>query len=112
MSKFEEAMETYKADNKKLGLGLDEAFLEKVAKGLGPSIYNNDSSKVSGSDKSELDTVKNNYLIKKLGLHDGPYLDAAIGMCMEKMGTSNSSKWRALVYGWLCVHFAKESIYN
>ena len=31
----------------------------------------------SGSDEKELETVKNNYLIKKLGLKDSPDLMAA-----------------------------------
>ena len=40
-------------------------FLTKVVIGCGPSIYNADSSTVSGSDEKELATVKNNFLIKK-----------------------------------------------
>ena len=47
MSKFNECVELYKSQSEELGLGLDEALLKGVAKGLGPSIYNADSSKVS-----------------------------------------------------------------
>lgn len=112
MSKFAECMELYKAQNTELGLGLSEALLTSVAKGLGPSIYNADSSKVSGSDKAELDRVKTNFLIKKLGLADSPALDAAVAESMEKMGSSNRNKYRAVVYAWLTVKFGKESIYN
>jgi hypothetical protein len=108
MSKFTECIEHYKAQNAELGLGLSEALLTGVAKGLGPSIYNADSSKVSGSDKAELDRVKNNFLIKKLGLKDGPVLDSAIAEVMEKMGTSNRNKYRAVVYALLAVKFGKE----
>lgn len=112
MSKFAECMELYKAQNTELGLGLSESLLTSVAKGLGPSIYNADSSKVSGSDKAELDRVKTNFLIKKLGLADSPALDAAIAEAMEKMGSSNRNKYRAVVYAWLTVKFGKESVYN
>ena len=105
-------MEQYKAQNSDLGLGLSEALLTSVAKGLGPSIYNPDSSKVSGSDKAELDRVKNNFLIKKLGLTDGPELDSAIAEVMEKMGTSNRSKYRAVVYALLAVKFGKEGMFS
>jgi hypothetical protein len=108
MSKFAECMENYKAQNTELKLGLSEALLTSVAKGLGPSIYNADSSKVSGTDKTELDRVKNNFLIKKLGLKDGPALDSAIAEVMEKMGTSNRNKYRAVVYALLAVKFGKE----
>lgn len=112
MSKFAEAVATYKAQVADLGLGISDDLLTKVAKGLGPSIYNADSSKVSGSDKTELDRVKANYLIKKLGLADGPELDAAIAEVMEKMGSSNRNKYRAVVYAMLCKKFGKEGIYS
>ena len=83
---------------KKLGLSCDEALLEKVAKGLGPALYNKDASTVSCSDQAELDTVKNNFLIKKHGLADGANLDAAIKKVCETMGTSNRNKYRAIFY--------------
>ena len=60
MSKFDEALDTYKAalkDTLKI-TDFDEAALTGVAKALGPSIYNADSSLVSSSDKEELDRVK------------------------------------------------------
>ena len=78
MSKFDEVMADYTAQSADLNLGLDEALLKGVAKGLGPSIYNQDSSLVASSDPDELARVKNNFLIGKLGLTDGPELDAAI----------------------------------
>ncbi len=111
MSKFVENVELYKAQNADLGLGLSEELITAVAKALGPSIYNADSSKVSGSDQKEKDTVKNNFLIKKLGLADGPALDAAIEEVLEKMGTSNKSKYRAVVYSLLAKKFGKESLF-
>lgn len=112
MSKFAEAMENYKAQVSDLGLDISEDLLTKVAKGLGPSIYNADSSKVSGSDQTELDRVKANYLMKKLGLADSPALDAAVAEVMDKMGSSNRNKYRAVVYAMLCKKFGKESIYS
>jgi hypothetical protein len=86
--------------------------LTKVTIGCGPSIYNDDSATVAGSQQSELDTIKNNFLIKKLGLSDGANLDAGIDAIMEKYGRSNKNKYRAVVYYLLAVHFKKESVYN
>jgi hypothetical protein len=111
MSKLVEAIETYVAQSNELNLGLSEELITLVAKGLGPSIYNADSSKVSSSDPEELARVKTNYLINKLGLADGPELDAAIAEVMEKMGSSNRNKYRANVYALLCKKFGKEDIY-
>ena len=113
MSKLEEKVSLYLGEFKNtLKIKVDESLLTKVAKGLGPAIYNPDASKVSGSDKKELKTVKNNFLIKKLGLPDGPKLDQAIDEVMEQMGSSNRNKYRAIVYYLLVVKFKKQSVYN
>ena len=112
MSKRDELIAKYAADLKeKCGVNADMDLLTKVTVGLGPSIYNADSSTVSGSDESELATVKNNFLIKKLGLSDGPALDKGIAAVMDTYGQSNRNKYRAVVYYLLVKHFNKESVY-
>ncbi|GAA4271770.1 DUF2853 family protein [Aquimarina gracilis] len=113
MSKRDELIAKYAADIKdKIGQTPDMDLLTKVTIGCGPSIYNADAATVSGSDQSELDTVKKNFLIKKLGLSDGPKLDEAIASVIEAYGKSNRNKYRAVVYYMLTKHFGKESIYN
>lgn len=113
MSKRDELIVKYAADLKeKCGVTADMDFLTKVTVGCGPSIYNADSSTVAGSDEKELATVKNNFLIKKLGLKDGPELDKGIEAVMEQYGKSNKSKYRAVVYYLLAKHFKKEAVYN
>ena len=112
MSKRDELIAKYAADLKdKCGVNADMDLLTKVTIGCGPSIYNADSSTVSGSDESELETVKNNFLIKKLGLSDGADLDNGIATVMEQYGQSNRNKYRAVVYYLLTKHFGKESAY-
>ena len=113
MSKRDDLIAKYAADLKdKCGVKPDMDLLTKVTIGLGPSIYNADSSTVSGSDAKELATVKNNFLIKKLGLKDGAELDKAIDAVIEKYGRSNRSKYRVVVYYLLAKHFKKESVYK
>jgi len=111
MSKLDEKIELYTKSAKDLGLELDDIFIASVTKGLGPSIYNKDAETVSCSDSSELETVKKNFLIKKLGLEDSKELDEAIKAVCQKMGSSNRSKYRALFYALLAKEFSKESIY-
>ncbi|GAA3604789.1 DUF2853 family protein [Flavivirga amylovorans] len=112
MSKRDELIAKYAADLKdKCGVNADMDLLTKVAIGCGPSIYNADSSTVSGSDESELATVKNNFLIKKLGLNDSADLDKGITIVMDKYGQSNRNKYRVVVYYLLTKHFKKESVY-
>ena len=113
MSKRDELIEKYAADIKdKFGESADMDLLKKVTVGLGPSIYNLDASKVSGGDQKEMETVKNNYLVKKLGLKDGPELMTAVKSVMDKYGASNKNKHRAVVYYMLCKHFKKASVYK
>ena len=112
MNKRDELIVKYAADLKeKCGVDTDMDLLTKVTIGCGPSIYNADSSTVSSSDESELETIKNNFLIKKLGLSDGSALDAGIDKVMEQYGKSNRNKYRAVVYYLLTKHFGKESVY-
>jgi len=112
MSKRDELIVKYAADLKdKFGVTPEMDLLTKVTIGCGPSIYNADSSTVSGSDESEIATVKNNFLIKKLGLKDSADLDKGIETVLEKYGKSNRSKYRAVVYYLLTKHFNKESVY-
>ena len=87
MSKRDELIQKYAADLKeKCGVKADMDLLTKVTIGCGPSIYNADAATVSGSDDAELATVKNNFLIKKLGLKDSPDLGQQIPM---KLGPIN-----------------------
>jgi hypothetical protein len=112
MNKRDKLIVKYASDLKdKFGVNPDMDLLTKVTIGCGPSIYNADSSTVSGSDLSELATVKNNFLIKKLGLKDSSDLDKGIDAIMEKYGRTNRKKYRAVVYYLLTKHFKKESAY-
>jgi hypothetical protein len=113
MSKRDDLIAKYADDLKnKCGMTPDMDLLTKVTIGCGPSIYNDDASTVAGSQASELETVKNNFLIKKLGLADGPQLMDGINSVVETYGKSERSKYRAVVYYMLTKHFGKESTYG
>lgn len=112
MSKFDDAVEKYAAEVKRLKLDIDHDFLVAVTKSLGPSIYNADAETVASSDPEELGRVKKNLLIGKLGLEDSAKLDDAINEVVEKLGSSNRNKYRALFYALLIKKFKKESLYK
>ncbi len=112
-NKKSELIEKYSRDLKeKFGVNPDMTLLDKVTHGLGPSIYNRDSSTVSGTDIKELERVKDNFLIKKLGLSDSKELMDAINTVMKQYGASVRTKYRAVVYYQLTKHFGKESAYQ
>ena len=113
MGKRDELIEKYAEDlRSKCGMEPDMALLTKVTIGCGPAIYNDDASTVASSQPGELETVKDNFLIKKLGLSDGPELMDAINAVIDKYGRSNRSKYRPVVYYLLCQHFNKQSVYG
>ena len=91
---------------------VDTVLLHAVAKGLGPSLYKNDASKIAASDKKELETIKQKFLIKKLGLKDTPKLDEGIQAVIDIFGKSNRNKQRAAFYYLLVKHFRKGSVYK
>ncbi len=112
MSRREMLIERYADDlRNKCGIEPDMALLRKVTIGCGPSIYNADASTVAATQQHELDTVRRNYLMGKLGLPDGPDLNEAIDKVIETYGRSERNKYRAVVYYMLCRHFGKESVY-
>jgi|TARA_B110000908_G_scaffold171217_1_gene233189 hypothetical protein len=113
MGKRDDLIAQYADDLKnKCNMTPDMALLTKVTIGCGPAIYNADASTVAGSQASELETVKNNFLIKKLGLADGPKLMEVIDSVIEIYGRSERNKYRAVVYYMLIKHFSKEAVYS
>lgn len=112
MGKRDELIAKYADDlQTKCGMTPDMDLLTKVTIGCGPAIYNADAGTVASSQPDELETVKNNFLIKKLGLADGPELNDAIESVIETYGRSERAKHRAVFYYLLVKHFGKESVY-
>ncbi len=112
MSKRDEVIEAMIAEAKKLNLSISDELISKVAIGLGPVLYNKDTATVACGQPKELETVKNNFLKKKLGLNNSDEeLDTAIQEVCEKLGKSNRSKYRVHFYALLAMKFNKESIY-
>jgi hypothetical protein len=113
MGKRDDLIAQYAEDLKnKCGMTPDMALLTKVTIGCGPAIYNADASTVAGSQPDELETVRKNFLIKKLGLAEGPQLMEAIDSVIEIYGRSERNKYRAVVYYMLTKHFGKEAVYS
>ena len=90
----------------------DKQLLKSIITSLGPSVYKKDSLKVACSKSSELKRIKTSFLIKKLGLEDGPALDQAIKDVCEEMGTSNRNKFRPVFYYLLVEKFNKQDVFE
>ncbi|MCA0271769.1 MAG: DUF2853 family protein [Proteobacteria bacterium] len=113
MGKRDELIAKYADDLKnKCKMTPDMDLLTKVTIGCGPSIYDADSATVAAGQETELETVKKNFLMKKLGLKDSPDLMAAINSAIETYGKSERNKYRAVVYYMLVKHFGKEAAYR
>ncbi len=113
MGRRDDLIATYADDlRNKCGMNPDMDLLRKVTIGCGPAVYDADASTVAAGQAQELETVKNNFLIKKLGLADGPQLMNAINEVIETYGRSERNKYRAVVYYMLTKKFGKESVYG
>lgn len=112
MGKREDLIAKYaEALQGKCGIEVDMPLLTKVTIGCGPAIYNADAETIAASDPAELARVKTNFLMKKLGLADGPELDAAIDAAVETYGKSDRNKYRPAIYYLLVKQFGKEAVY-
>ena len=113
MSKLQEKIDLYTESAEKLGIEINAELFKLVAKGLGPSIYKEDAELVSSSNKEELETVKKNFLIKKLGLEENEEVfDAAIAKVIDTLGSGNKKKYRALFYYLLVKETGSEAVYE
>lgn len=113
MGKRDELIAKYADDlTNKCKMTPDMALLTKVTIGCGPSIYDNDAQTVAASDKEELERVKTNFLVKKLGLKDGPSLMEGINAAVDTYGKSERNKLRAVFYYLLVKHFGREAAYK
>ena len=113
MGKRDEWIAKYADDlRNKCGMEPDMDLLTKVTIGCGPSIYNADAQTVAAGQQSELETVKKNFLMKKLGMADSDALMEAINKAIDTYGRSERNKYRAVVYYMLVKHFGKESVYG
>jgi len=113
MGKRDELIAKYADDLKnKCKMTPDMDLLTKVVIGCGPAIYSADSETVAAGQASELETIRKNFLIRKLGLKDGPHLMDAINSVIETYGRSERNKYRAVIYYMLTKHFGKEKAYK
>jgi len=114
MSKLDEKVGQY-IDDVRSKVGEDNPdvdLIRKIAASMGPSIYNADAETVSASSESEVETVKKNFVMKKLGITDEGKVNEAVNQVLEKYGKSNRNKYRVVVYYLLTKHFGKESIFS
>ncbi len=113
MGKRDDLIAQYADDLKnKCGWEVDMDLLTKVTIGCGPAIYNADASTVAATQASELETVKANFLMKKLGLDDTPDLMVQLNDVLDTYGRSERNKYRAVVYYMLTKRFQKEAVYG
>lgn len=96
----------------KLGMkSVDKKLLSAVGKSLGPSLYKKDAQKVACSDPKELDRIKKNFCIKKLGVKDSPKLDETIKSVCADMGAKNRNKYRVIFYYLLVKKLKKSKVF-
>ena len=102
----------YVADVKKYTSDVNEEAVAGIVRHCGIALRSKDASMVSCSQKSELATVRNSFLKKKLALTDSDDdLDKAIAAVCEKLGSSNRNKSRVTFYYLLAENYGKLSLF-
>lgn len=109
MSKRADLVRKYAADLEGLGITVDDGLLEKCVKACGPSIYNADAETVAATDKAETDRVRDNFVMKRLGITDVAEADAAVDAAIEAYGRSNRNKYRPVMYYLIATALKREA---
>jgi 3',5'-cyclic AMP phosphodiesterase CpdA len=93
------------------GVEFNQDLYAAIKKYLGPAASDADASLVACSDPSEVKTIKNNFLIQKLGQKSSSKLNRVIREVCEALGTSNKRKDRVEFYYLLTIIFQKEDVF-
>ena len=107
MSYSETPTENLRHELDDLGIHYHSDLIEKIISHLGAATHDTDASLVACSDEQERATIKQNFLIGKLGLEDSEELDNAIEEVCQALGKSNTKKHRATFY-YLLVAILKQ----
>lgn len=83
---------------KKYAPNADEKTIGAIVKHLGIALRNRDSALVSCSDSGELETVRESWCKKKLGVADAAAADAAIKSVCEAMKADRDKSRVAFYY--------------
>lgn len=104
--------EDWLADVRKYAADADEAVVSAIVRYCGIALQSRDSSLVAMSDTKERETVRENYLKKKLGLvHSDAELDEAVVAVGGRM-KEDRTKNRVTVYYLLAEHFGLLSLFG
>jgi hypothetical protein len=103
MSEQAEKLAKYKTEAeeqlKKAGeSSIDDALLDERVKAMRVLMGNRDALYVAGTDPAELETVRKNYIVKKLGIDDKAKGEAACKAVAEQMKDSRMKNRAAFYY--------------
>jgi hypothetical protein len=103
MSDTADKLAKYKADAiaqlEKAGESdIDDALISKLVDNLKLVIDNRDALAVAGSDPSEMETVRKNFVVKKLGVSDQEKGTEAVSAVAKKMADSRMKNRAAFYY--------------
>ena len=103
-------IQKYVDDIKNYTNDVDMELAEKITKSLASILGNRDASLVSCSDDSELETVRKNFVEKKLNITDVEKADTAIKAVCEKM-KGDRTKSRVTYYYLLVEELGAKAAY-
>jgi len=98
MATIAEKVEQYSAKCTELGMNIWWGLLARAAKACGPSLFNADAETVAASDITELETVRDNFVMWKLWVEDADEAMNIVNQVAEEMNDFGSHKYRAVFY--------------
>ena len=91
------------------GMQPEMDLLDRVIKACGPAAFSATGATVDPADAQARDHIRTHFLIRKLGLKDGPELAMAIDNAFEVYASQGAPHHRAVIYYLLVKYFGRDA---
>lgn len=93
----------------KCGMPAELDLLDRVITACGPSAFSRTMSTVDPENEQDRDHIRTHFLMRRLGLKDGPELAEAIEAAFEAYPSVGSPCYRPVVYYLLVKFFGRDA---
>lgn len=88
---------------------LEPELLDRVIKACGPAAFTAEGATIDPEDGVERESIRGHFLVRKLGLKDGPELAEAVDAAFEAYPAMGEPHYRPVIYYLLVKYFGREA---
>ena len=92
----------------KCGMLPEPELLDRVIKACGPAAFTAEGAAIDPNDGAERESIRSHFLVRKLGLRDGPELAQAVDAAFEAYPAMGETRYRPVIYYLLVKYFGRK----